>query len=791
LVEVKRKSIAPQVTPSLIVDLADHHLPPTIGNKARQLRDLVEAGFRVPPTLVCTWEAHQAYLDNRVEMITQLTQELDRKINPKKLYAVRSSANLEDNISFSFAGQFNSYLNIRGVDGIITAAWGIWSMTQSTQVQEYLKRHDLISRDLQMAVIIQEMVPPVISGVVFSRNPVTGADEVVAEAVHGPGKNLLEDGKTPARWVQKENRWLVKPMNCSIPQELISQVVQQTRRIAKKFSYPLDLEWVYDGNKLFWVQMRQITALPQNKVYSNQIAKDMLPGLISPLVWSINIPIVNAAWIDLLTEVIGPNDLKPEDLARPFYFRAYFEMGAFQRIFKSLGLPDNMLERMMGIPSSQSTRVSRRPGWKFFLRLPRLMYFLWDKTHSQARLQRELPQLQTEFDQLSHQEIAQLSPEQLQQAIVHLSQLLRRAAYWNILAPMLMSAHAQILRWQLRSSGLDYDQLDVIGEVQTIQELDPGQALRHLSEAYHSLDLCLQEELATQPAQAMNLPDLEGFRFVFQGFLDRFGHLSNSGNDFSSVPWREQPELVLQMVRELQPETSEAGHAKLKFDQLPLPSVKRRLLRPIFNRLQRYWFFREKIGSLYTYGYGLFRPYFRAIAEYLLQRGQFSHWEDIFYLTWDEIQSVLNSNSVTAVYADLVQQRRHEMEDAREVVLPTIIYGEHPTPQNLSINRQLQGIPTSGGTYTGKLVVVNGIQDWQKVTHGCVLVVPYSDVGWTPLFMKAGGIISESGGILSHCSVIAREYGLPAVVAVENATHLLDGQLVTVDGYQGLITLHD
>jgi pyruvate,water dikinase len=431
------------------------------------------------------------------------------------------------------------------------------------------------------------------------------------------------------------------------------------------------------------------------------------------------------------------------------------------------------------------------PGWQFFLHMPRLLYFLWDKTHLQARFGRELPELQSEFDNLAHQAIADLSPEQLLQAIAQLSQLLRRTAYWNILAPMLMSAHAQILRWQLRRSGVDYASLDVIGEVQAIQELDPAQALRHLNEAYRSLEPSIQEQLATQPAQVWNqMPDLKGFRHDFQSFLDHFGHLSDSGNDFSAIPWREQPELVFQMVREYQPIALDANHPKRKFDQLPLPPIKRKLLRPIFTRLQRYWFYREKVGSLYTYGYGLFRPYFRAIAEDLVQRGQISHWEDIFYLSQDEIRSVCNSNSDSGAYRDLVQQRRHEMEEAREIMLPTIIYGEHPVPQNLAISRQLQGIPTSSGIFTGKVVVVKGIQDWQKVTPGCVLVVPYSDVGWIPLFMKAGGIISESGGILSHCSVIAREYGLPAVVAVENATHLMDGQPVTIDGYQGLITLH-
>ncbi len=735
-----------QASKTLIVELDKRHLPDSIGNKARQLHNLVEAGFPVPRTLVCTWEAYQAYLNNQVEMVEQLKQELGQKIDPHKRYAVRSSASLEDGQSYSFAGQFNSYLDVQGVEGIMTAAWGIWSMASSSRVQQYLDKHSLKSHDLQMAVIIQEMIPPVISGVVFSCNPVTGADEVVVEAVEGSGTNLMETGRTPARWVQRDHSWIVQPIESIIPLALISQVVRQTRRIARKFTYPLDLEWVYDGKKLHWVQLRQITALPSSKIYSNQIAKDMLPGLIHPLVWSTNIPIVNAAWIDLLSEIIGPNDLHPEDLARPFYYRAYFEMGAFRRIFKSLGLPGNMLERMMGVRSDGTSRVSHRPGWPFFLRLPRLLVFLWDKIHLQARLERESFQLQAEFDKLANQDIPHLGVDQLLQTVERLSQLLRRNAYWNILAPMVMSAHVQILRWQLRTSSLDYDQLDVVGQVQAIQELDPGQALQSLNKVFRTLDPRLQQELTTHPLQVMDqLPDIEVFRQVFQDFMHRFGHLSNSGNDFSAIPWREQPELVLQMVSDFQHTSTKSTHPKLKFDQLPLPPIKRWMLKPIFTRLQRYWFYRERIGSLYTYGYGLFRPYFKAIAEQLIRCSLLSSWDDIFYLTRDEIQSAFTSASLPNEYGDLVRQRRQEMEDARDVVLPSVIYGEHATPQNRSMNRQLQGVPTSGGSFTGRVVVVAGIQDWHKVENGCILVVPYSDVGWTPLFMKAGGIISEIG----------------------------------------------
>ena len=103
---------------------------------------------------------------------------------------------------------------------------------------------------------------------------------------------------------------------------------------------------------------------------------------------------------------------------------------------------------------------------------------------------------------------------------------------------------------------------------------------------------------------------------------------------------------------------------------------------------------------------------------------------------------------------------------------------------------KMKGTPTSRGVYTGPVRVVYGLQDFNKVNDGDVIVIPYSDVGWTPLFSKAGAIIAESGGILSHSSIIAREYNIPAVVSVANACNLEDGTIVIVDGYLGDIFIH-
>jgi phosphoenolpyruvate synthase/pyruvate phosphate dikinase len=125
----------------------------------------------------------------------------------------------------------------------------------------------------------------------------------------------------------------------------------------------------------------------------------------------------------------------------------------------------------------------------------------------------------------------------------------------------------------------------------------------------------------------------------------------------------------------------------------------------------------------------------------------------------------------------------------RNVVVPETIFGDQAPPLDDRPCNRLTGIPTSRGCYTGPVKVVQGIRDFDKVQPGDVLAIPFSDVGWTPLFTKAGAVIAESGGILSHSSIVAREYDIPAVVSVSGACSLKDNTLVTVDGYRGQVVI--
>lgn len=774
-----------------LVNLRAKRIPESIGDKAKNLRRLAEAGFRVPITHVCIWEAYEHYLAHRLAFEDELKKELALKTRPEALYAVRSSANLEDGKVFTFAGQFNSHLNVQGIDPILRRIQDIWAMTCSDGVKAYLQKHGLDGQELKMAVLVQEMVSPVVSGVSFSRNPVNGAAEVVVEALPGTGEALMQAGQTPLRWVWRANSWQTKPSGSPIDLSVVDQVVRQTQAIARRFRMDVDLEWVFDGSQVYWVQMREITAPRGIKIYSRRIAKDMLPGMIHPLVWSVNISIVNGAWIELLTELIGPNDFRPDELARSFFYRAYFEMGVFRRIFQAFGFPEESLEMMMGVVDGPRKMPAFKMSRQSLRLMPRLIRFVGQKSRFSSRVQQDLPELRKQLDAFAGRDLAQMDEPALLAVVDQLSGLVRQIAYYNINVPLLMSLYNQVLRRQLRSSGIDFEQVDIIRGFDEIKKYEPGAHLKKLHQSFMALPEEKRQRL--QAGGWAALQEMEGvadFKAEMDCFVASFGHLSDSGNDFSCPPWREQPDLILEMLANLAETDGGNGSKGLGFEELRLPWLKKRMLAGFFNRARQFRFFRDQVGSLYTLAYGQFRNYFLALGRRLVQRGILAESEAIFLLSLDEVRQLVQGTLDGAAVSALVVQRRAEMEQVRDLALPETIYGEETQPIHLPTSRSLAGIPTSRGLHTGPVVVVRGLRDFSKMRPGMVLVIPFSDVGWTPLFFKAGAVISESGGLLSHSSIIARECGIPAVVSVEGAMNLADQMRVTVNGYTGEILVH-
>ncbi|TFG81426.1 MAG: hypothetical protein E4G74_04165 [Erysipelotrichales bacterium] len=224
--------------------------------------------------------------------------------------------------------------------------------------------------------------------------------------------------------------------------------------------------------------------------------------------------------------------------------------------------------------------------------------------------------------------------------------------------------------------------------------------------------------------------------------------------------------------------------AAISFNELKLPWFYRHFVLSLYRRSSRFAVHRETISSLYTFGYGQFRRCFIGLGTLLAKQGVLERSEDVFYLYWKELVDLLNQPQKSS-QAELVNQRKEEIERNRDAVLPDLIFGFSQPPLQSEKKASLKGIPTSLGTYTGPARILNSLSDFERLNNGDVLVVPYSDVGWSPLFARAGAVVAESGGILSHSSIVARECGIPAVVSVSGACCIKDGTILTVNGYTG------
>jgi len=316
--------------------------------------------------------------------------------------------------------------------------------------------------------------------------------------------------------------------------------------------------------------------------------------------------------------------------------------------------------------------------------------------------------------------------------------------------------------------------------------------LAKLNQGFLQLNPSMQQQIRSGSyAEFQELAGVELFKNEVDAYIDHFGHLSDSGNDFSSKPWRDNPDLVLQMITEYGAGKKENNYL-LQWEDLELSRTDRWELNWLYGRARQYRYYREAVSFLYTYGYGLFRACFLRLGESFADRGLIDEPEDIFYLYFEELEPMVNERDLAAPQQEIVAARMQEMVASRDALLPDIIYGDQAPPLEVSSAsvERLAGIATSPGYYQGPVRVIYSVSEFEQLQQGDVLVIPYSDVSWTPLFSKAGAVIAESGGILSHSSIVAREYQIPAVVSVPGAMRLQEGMLVTVDGYGGEIIAH-
>lgn len=683
---------------------------------------------------------------------------------------VRSSAIGEDSQQASAAGQYETVLNVTSKQELKAAIAQVQASYNHPTAVEY--RRNLGAKDAAMAVLIQPQVQSVYSGVAFSRDPIAQqGDAVIIEAVSGSPAQVVSGKITPEQYrvfvVGEDKLSTVKfEGEGKIPQPLIKQVAYLARRLEKRYhGIPQDVEWSYDGQTLWVLQTRPITTLLP--IWTRKIAAEVIPGVIHPLTWSINLPLTCGMWGELFTIVLGEKtrELDFTKMATLHYSRAYFNASFLGEVFLEMGLPSESLDFL-----TRGAKMSKPPLASTLENLPGLTKLLQREISLEQEFKRDYRQrFIPGLTKLSNEIIEELSVPQLLTRVDMILDLLNQGTYYSILSPLSAAIRQAV-------SGLKEEQIDhsITPEVASLRSLKLLAA--DVKEILPEID---PERVFEQLKQ---IPEGKGILDEFAEILEDYSYLSEVATDISVPRWKEQPHLIRQIfVQFIQRHEPVADESKQRHQGF----------------VQRRVDLKGRVTEVYSRLLAELRWTFLALEKIWIKDSLFKQPGDIFFLKLGEVRR-LAANADPALkdqLSELLEKRRSQfLKDSQITQIPPLVYGNNPlhpiaTPIDTS-DHILLGIPASQGQAAGQVKVVRNLQEVGEINKETILVVPYTDSGWAAILVRAGGVIAEVGGKLSHGAIVAREYGIPAVMDVRGATYLLqDGQQVKIDGSKGIVEL--
>ncbi|MEH1977296.1 MAG: glycerol-3-phosphate acyltransferase [Nostoc sp.] len=745
-----------------------------VGEKAATLSQIKRWGYPVPKGWVLS------PIDDP-QVLTEFLQ--PSELSP---LVVRSSAIGEDSENASAAGQYETVVNVTSPQALQSAIAQVQASYNHPLAVQY--RRDRGLNDTAMAVLIQQQVQSVYSGVAFSRDPITQqGDAIIIEALPGSPTQVVSGKVTPEQYrafvVETENSYSIQlEGEGRVPQTLIKQVAYLAYRLEKRYhGTPQDIEWSSDGQTLWVLQSRPITTLLP--IWTRKIAAEVIPGVIHPLTWSINRPLTCGVWGELFTLVLSDafgNGKAERALGLDFtetatlhYSRAYFNASLLGEIFLRMGLPPESLEFLtrgakLSKPSLQST-WENLPGLGKLLKRELSL----EKDFRQDYHKRFIPGL----SQLAQEDIDNLEAPKLLARIDFILELLRHGTYYSILAPLSAALRQAIFR--VKDGQIDHSVTPEIA------------ALRSLSAIATDAKQVLQEFEPQQVfEQLKQTPEGEKILQEFNELLQDYGYLSEVGTDISVPTWRENPQMIKQMFVQLMQGNEPQSGAKDAINSIFAGKRKR-------SFVQRRVDIKGRVTEVYSRLLAELRWSFVGLEKIWLKSGLLKKTGDIFFLNFDEVRRLIvgGDSKLIEQLDELVEFRRSQfLQDSEIIQVPLLVYGNTPphplAPSVLYSDQILQGIGASHGQAEGRVKVLRNLQDIPEIDRDTILVVPYTDSGWAPLLLRAGGLIAEAGGRLSHGAIVAREYGIPAVMDVRGATWLLqDGQRVRIDGSRGIVEL--
>ncbi|HIK07597.1 MAG TPA: glycerol-3-phosphate acyltransferase [Trichormus sp. M33_DOE_039] len=744
----------------VILSLDDELDTALVGQKAATLSQIKRWGYSVPKGWVLV-------PGDDPEKLLAFLQPSD--LSP---LVVRSSAIGEDSEQASAAGQYATIIHVTSKEQLQQAITAVRDSYNYPAAVQY--RRDRGLPDTAMAVLIQQQVQSAYSGVAFSRDPITQqGDAVIIEALPGSPTQVVSGKVTPEQYrafvVEAEKLSSVQLEGTGrVPQAIIKQVAYLARRIEKRYlGVPQDIEWSYDGQTLWLLQARPITTLLP--IWTRKIAAEVIPGVVHPLTWSINRPLTCGVWGDIFSLVLGDRatGLDFTDTATLHYSRAYFNASLLGEIFLRMGLPPESLEFL-----TRGAKMTKPPLQSTLKNLPGLFKLLQQELNLEKDFKRDYQKVFIPgLSRLANETTEELEPAEILERIDFNLELLRIGTYYSILAPLSAAIRQGIFR--VKDEQIDNSITPEVAAMRSLRTL--------AADAKQILAECEPEQVFDLLAQT---PEGEKILYELDELLEDYGYLSDVGTNIAIPTWKEEPQPIKQLFVQLI-QLSEPEKINLE------PSKRKRGI------VQRRIDIKGRVTELYSRLLAQLRWKFLVLEQMWLQSGWLKQPGDIFFLELEEVRLLVADPSpqlLQGLNQTIAFRRSQFSQDSQIEQIPLVVYGDippHPTTAvGVYSDQILQGIPASHGQAEGRIKVVRNLQNLPEIDKDTILVVPYTDSGWAPLLVRAGGLIAEAGGRLSHGAIVAREYGIPAVMDVKGATWILqDDQRVRIDGSRGIVEL--
>ncbi|WP_369903340.1 phosphoenolpyruvate synthase [Bacillus manliponensis] len=766
-------------------------------------------------------------------------------------YAVRSSATAEDLPQASFAGQQDTYLNIIGKESILHHIRKCWASLFTDRAVIYRIQNGFDHRHVYLSVVIQRMVFPQASGIMFTADPVTSNRKTLSiDASFGLGEALVSGLVSADNYKVREGNIVNKTISTkriaiyalqaggteerevapnqqtkqTLTEEQILELEQMGRKIEKFFSYPQDIEWCLVDDTFYIVQSRPITTLfpipnayeGENRVYVSLGHQQMMTEPIKPLGMSFfqalsnEIPFYKAGgrlFVDYshdLATLIGRkillNTMEKSDPLVQSAFKSLIERKDFVKL----------------LPRGKKVLSIRKEGlsWSIFFQAIKI-YYKNDPTIVQQCISRH----ETSIRDMKRN-IANVSGDELFTFIVEDMEQLKKDTFDSRGMGAIMAGiyarsriNKKMEQWLGDKNAADVLSQSVANNVTSemgLALLDVADVVRQYPEVieyFHNV----QSKNVKHEIFFEKLVQLEGGNTVsnaIEMYLEKYGMRCTGEIDITRTRWSEQPAVLVPMIlsniKNFEPHASsmkfeqgrqeaEETEQKLlnRLQQLRGGLRKVKKTKKMISVLRNFIGYREYPKYAFINRYYIYKKALLKEAEGLVQKGIIREKEDIYYLTFEELREVVCTNKLNN---SIITERKKEYEVYEKLTPPRVITSEGECVVG-KVNTDnfppgsLAGIAVSSGVVEGRARVISKMEE-ANLEEGDILVTAFTDPSWTPLFVSIKGLITEVGGVMTHGAVIAREYGLPAVVGVDHATkEIKDGQQIRVNGTEGYIEI--